>query len=114
MTIACLLRTIAPAIMREMLKALIRELRPRQWAKNIFIFAALVFDEQLTQQEPLIRTIAGFMLLCLISSAVYILNDIADVEADRQHPAKRNRPIAAGQLSVSFALQGTTLLTSLH
>jgi len=90
--------------MREMLKAIIREMRPRQWAKNVFIFAALVFDEQLTQKEPLLRTIAGFILLCLISSAVYIMNDIADVESDRQHPAKRNRPIAAGQLSVPLAL----------
>ena len=90
--------------MREMLKAIIREMRPRQWAKNVFIFAALVFDEQLTQKEPLLRTIAGFILLCLISSAVYIMNDIADVESDRQHPTKRNRPIAAGQLSVPLAL----------
>ncbi len=90
--------------MREMVKAIIREMRPRQWAKNVFIFAALVFDEQLTQKEPLLRTIAGFILLCLISSAVYIMNDIADVESDRQHPAKRNRPIAAGQLSIPLAL----------
>ena len=89
--------------MREMLKALIRAMRPRQWAKNVFIFAALVFDEQLTQRDPLLRTVAGFVLLCLISSAVYILNDIADVEADRQHPTKRNRPIAAGQLSIPIA-----------
>ncbi len=90
--------------MREMLKSIIREMRPRQWAKNVFIFAALVFDEQLTQKEPLLRTIAGFILLCLISSAVYIMNDVADVESDRQHPTKRNRPIAAGQLSVPLAL----------
>ena len=90
--------------MREMLKALIRAMRPRQWAKNVFIFAALVFDEQLTQPDPLLRTVAGFVLLCLISSAVYILNDIADAEADRQHPTKRNRPIAAGQLSIAAAL----------
>ncbi len=90
--------------MREMLKAIIREMRPRQWAKNVFIFAALIFDEQLTQKEPLLRTIAGFILLCLISSAVYIMNDIADVESDRAHPTKRNRPIAAGQLSIPLAL----------
>ncbi len=100
----CLLRIIPPAIMREMLKAIIRAMRPRQWAKNIFIFAALVFDEQLTQRDPLLRTVAGFGLLCAISSAVYLLNDIADAESDRQHPTKRNRPIAAGQLSVPLAL----------
>jgi 4-hydroxybenzoate polyprenyltransferase len=90
--------------MRDMLKALIRAMRPRQWTKNVFIFAALVFDGQLTQRGPLLRTVAGFVLLCLISSAVYIFNDVADVEADRQHPTKRRRPIAAGQLSISFAL----------
>jgi len=90
--------------MREMLKALIRAMRPRQWTKNAFIFAALIFDEQLTQRDPLLRTIAGFILLCLISSAVYLLNDIADVEADRQHPTKRNRPIAAGLLSIPVAV----------
>ena len=90
--------------MREMLKAIIRAMRPRQWAKNVFIFAALVFDEQLTLREPLLRTIAGFVLLCAISSAVYLVNDIVDVESDRQHPTKRNRPIAAGQLSVPLAL----------
>lgn len=104
MLIACLLRESAPVIMREMLKAFIRAMRPRQWVKNVFIFAALAFDEQLTQSEPLLRTIAGFVLLCLISSAVYILNDVADVEADRQHPIKRNRPVAAGQMSISLAL----------
>jgi 4-hydroxybenzoate polyprenyltransferase len=90
--------------MREMLKAIIRAMRPRQWAKNVFIFAALVFDEQLTQREPLLHTVAGFGLLCAISSAVYLLNDVADAESDRQHPTKRNRPIAAGQLSVPLAL----------
>jgi 4-hydroxybenzoate polyprenyltransferase len=90
--------------MREMIKAIIRAMRPRQWAKNVFIFAALVFDEQLTQQEPLLRTIAGFVLLCAISSAVYIMNDVADVESDQQHPTKRNRPIATGQLSIPLAL----------
>ena len=90
--------------MREMPKALIRAMRPRQWTKNVFVFAALVFDEQLTQRDPLLRTVAGFVLLCLISSAVYILNDVADVQSDRLHPKKRNRPIAAGQLSIPVAV----------
>lgn len=97
--------------MREMLKSLIRGMRPRQWTKNVFVFAALVFDEQLTQRDPLLRTVAGFILLCLISSAVYLLNDIADVEADRQHPTKRNRPIAAGQLSIPAALVSAIALS---
>ena len=86
-----------------MLKALIKTMRPRQWTKNVFIFAALVFDKQLLNAESFLRTLAGFGLFCLISSSVYVFNDLADVEADRQHPEKRNRPIAAGVLPVSVA-----------
>ena len=84
-----------------MLKALIKTMRPRQWVtKNIFIFAALVFDKQLFIVDSFLRTLAGFALFCLISSSVYIFNDLADVEADRQHPEKKNRPIASGKLPV--------------
>lgn len=86
-----------------MLNALIKTMRPRQWPKNIFIFAALVFDKQLFEIDAFLRTLAGFALFCLISSSVYIFNDLADVEADRQHPEKKNRPIASGKLPVSAA-----------
>lgn len=86
-----------------MLKALLKTMRPRQWTKNVFIFAALVFDKQLLHAESFLRTLAGFALFCLISSSVYIFNDLADVEADRQHPEKKNRPIASGKLSVNAA-----------
>ena len=86
-----------------MLNALIKTMRPRQWTKNIFIFAALVFDKQLFEIDAFLRTLAGFALFCLISSSVYIFNDLADVEADRQHPEKKNRPIASGKLPVSAA-----------
>jgi 4-hydroxybenzoate polyprenyltransferase len=86
-----------------MLTALLKTMRPRQWTKNIFIFAALVFDKQLLDLESFLRTLAGFALFCLISSCVYIFNDLADVEADRQHPDKKNRPIASGKLPVSAA-----------
>jgi 4-hydroxybenzoate polyprenyltransferase len=78
-------------------------MRPRQWTKNVFIFAALVFDKQLFIVDSFLRTLAGFALFCLISSCVYIFNDLADVEADRQHPEKKNRPIASGKLPVSTA-----------
>ena len=86
-----------------MLPALFKTMRPRQWTKNVFIFAALVFDKQLFVVDSFLRTIAGFALFCLISSSVYIFNDLADVEADRQHPEKKNRPIASGKLPVSTA-----------
>lgn len=86
-----------------MLTALIKTMRPRQWTKNVFIFAALVFDKQLFVVDSFLRTLAGFALFCLISSCVYIFNDLADVESDRQHPEKKNRPIAAGKLPVHIA-----------
>jgi 4-hydroxybenzoate polyprenyltransferase len=86
-----------------MLTALIKTMRPRQWTKNIFIFAALVFDKQLFDVNAFLRTLAGFALFCLISSSVYIFNDIADVEADRQHPEKKNRPIPSGKLPINTA-----------
>ena len=93
-----------------MLKSLLRAMRPRQWAKNVFIFAALVFDEQLARPEPLARTMVGFVMLCLISSSVYLINDIADIEADRRHPVKRTRPIASGELAARAALVAALVL----
>lgn len=86
-----------------MLIALIKTMRPRQWTKNGFVFFALVFDKQLFNAVPFVRTLAGFALFCLISSAVYIFNDLADIESDRQHPDKKNRPLPSGQLSQSVA-----------
>jgi 4-hydroxybenzoate polyprenyltransferase len=94
-----------------MLKALIKAMRPRQWIKNGFVFFALIFDQQLFILEPFLRTLAGFFLFCLISSAVYLFNDIADVEADRNHPEKKFRPIASGQLPINAAWAAALLLT---
>ena len=94
-----------------MLSALIKTMRPRQWTKNGFIFFGLIFDKQLFILEPFLRTVAGFVLFCLISSAVYLFNDIADVEADRNHPEKKFRPIASGKLPVRAALTTGLLLT---
>ena len=86
-----------------MLKALLKTMRPRQWTKNVFIFAALVFDLKLRDPEAILRSLAGFALFCLVSSVVYIINDIFDVEADRRHPVKRSRPIASGALPIPAA-----------
>jgi 4-hydroxybenzoate polyprenyltransferase and related prenyltransferases len=85
-------------------------MRPRQWIKNGFIFFALIFDRQLFMAEPFLRTVVGFFLFCLVSSAVYLFNDIADVEADRNHPEKKNRPIASGKLPVRVAWMSALLL----
>lgn len=94
-----------------MIGAWFRALRPRQWIKNAFVFAALVFDGQLVVTEAFLRTVLGFLLLCLASSTVYLFNDIVDLEADRRHPVKRKRPIASGELSVrAAAVSGALLL----
>ena len=85
-------------------------MRPRQWTKNVFVFAALVFDKQLLIPESFLRTLGGFLLFCLVSSSVYIFNDLADIEADRQHPEKRNRPIPSGKLPIGIAWVAGVLL----
>ena len=86
-------------------------MRIRQWTKNGFVFFALIFDKQLFLIEPFLRTLAGFFLFCLISSAVYLFNDIADIEADRQHPVKKYRPLASGRLPLRLALGAGAILS---
>jgi 4-hydroxybenzoate polyprenyltransferase len=83
--------------------ALIRTMRPRQWTKNVFVFVPLFFDRKLTDPESLLRTLGAFLLFCLMSSAVYVMNDVVDIEKDRQHPTKKNRPLPAGELSPAVA-----------
>lgn len=89
--------------MRGMLKQLLRAMRPRQWIKNLLVFSALLFDQQLFNLGPFSKTVAGFILLCLAASSVYLINDLADAEQDRQHPKKKHRPIASGALPVRSA-----------
>jgi 4-hydroxybenzoate polyprenyltransferase len=86
-----------------MVSAILKTMRPKQWVKNIVIFAALIFDRQLTKVTSLLPTLAGFFLFCFITGVVYIINDLADLEADRKHPEKRFRPLAAGVLPVRVA-----------
>jgi len=93
-----------------MLIGLVKTLRPKQWIKNIFVFAALVFDSKLLMPEPFLRTLAGFFLLCMTSGTVYLINDLADIEKDRQHPKKRLRPLPSGKLSKGVAVAAAILL----
>lgn len=86
------------------LKLLIRTMRPKQWPKNVFVWAALIFDVKLFQPRPFLYTLLAFVLFCLISSAVYIINDLVDIEKDRLHPSKRNRPLASGALRKGVAI----------
>jgi 4-hydroxybenzoate polyprenyltransferase len=83
---------------------LLRTLRPRQWIKNVFVYAALVFDQKLTDWVLLGRTTAAFILFCMISSTVYIINDLVDLEKDKQHPKKKRRALPSGQLKPWFAI----------
>ncbi|MGH2523766.1 MAG: decaprenyl-phosphate phosphoribosyltransferase [Anaerolineales bacterium] len=96
-----------------MLLALLKTMRPRQWTKNAFIFAALVFDHKLLQPTLFVRTLGGFGLLCLLSSTVYLVNDLADIEKDRRHPVKRHRPLPSGQLKKDVAIAAAILLPAL-
>ncbi|NWG34917.1 MAG: decaprenyl-phosphate phosphoribosyltransferase [Chloroflexi bacterium] len=93
-----------------MLKHLFKAMRPRQWTKNGFVFFGLIFDKQLFLPEPFLRTLEGFFLFCLISSSVYLFNDIADIEADRRHPEKKHRPLASGELPVGVATAAAVIL----
>jgi 4-hydroxybenzoate polyprenyltransferase len=100
---------------KDLIANLVKAMRPKQWAKNVVIFAALVFDRQLgwNNPVPLIRTVAGFLIFCLLSGVVYLVNDIQDVEADRVHPRKRFRPIASGALSIRAAWIAAALLLAI-
>ena len=85
------------------MKALLQALRPKQWTKNLLVFAGVLFAQHATDPKLLSRAAAGFVAFSLLASAVYIVNDLKDVDADRLHPKKRHRPIASGALSPAVA-----------
>jgi 4-hydroxybenzoate polyprenyltransferase len=88
---------------------LLKTMRPKQWTKNAFFFAALVFDAKLLDLTYLLPSIAGFILLCLTSGTVYLLNDLVDMEKDRLHPIKRDRPLPSGRLPRPMAMVAVAL-----
>jgi 4-hydroxybenzoate polyprenyltransferase len=94
---------------------LLRAMRPRQWVKNAFVFAAIAFSEARlwrfwNDPEPLLRVIGAFVAFCLAASAIYLVNDLVDIEKDRAHPRKRNRPLASGRLSPAVAVFAAVVL----
>lgn len=91
--------------------ALFEAMRPSQWTKNLFVFAGLVFGRQITNLSALEESVAAFCIFCLLSASVYLLNDVADREKDRQHPTKQRRPIASGRLSPQVAVAAAVALT---
>lgn len=84
-------------------RGVIRTVRPQQWVKNLFVLAPVVFAKNLTHPSIIIRGLGAFGVFCLLAGAVYTMNDIVDVEADRAHPVKRNRPIASGRVPIGVA-----------
>lgn len=90
--------------MAQILYLILKTARPRQWLKNVAVFAALVFSGFLFWPDFVLRVLFAFLLFCGMSSVVYILNDIVDAPADRKHPYKRKRPIASGDLSLPYAV----------
>ena len=93
------------------MKYYIKVARPRNWLKNVFVFVPLFFSMEVSKAGKLIATLLAFITFCLISSAVYICNDIADRKADAAHPIKKSRPIASGSLSVKNAALFAGILT---
>lgn len=96
-----------------MILHLIRLIRPKQWIKNFFVFAPLLFSRHVFHLDYLFLSISAFFIFSLASSAVYIINDILDVESDRVHPKKKYRPIASGELSVKQALVFLVVLVAI-
>src|SRR5690606_20331297 len=84
--------------------AAVKQLRPKQWAKNVFLLAALLFSRRFFDPDALLHVAMGVAAFCLVSSSGYVLNDLLDREADRLHPKKRHRPIASGALPVPMAV----------
>lgn len=93
-----------------MLRALIRTMRPKQWAKNVFVFAGIFFDGRLGDPRRLLHSLAAFAIFCLLSGAVYLINDLVDIDKDRVHPHKRFRPLPSGALSPGVAKAAAAIL----
>ncbi|MGI6277928.1 MAG: decaprenyl-phosphate phosphoribosyltransferase, partial [Brevefilum fermentans] len=96
--------------MSNQLHNIVKTMRPKQWLKNVFVFAGLVFDRQLFSLASFLLTLAAAFLFCLASSMIYIINDLVDIEFDRQHPIKKHRPLASGALSQRSAIIALVML----
>lgn len=96
-----------------LLRAFLANLRPRQWTKNLLLFAGVIFAQKLGHPACVLRAVAGAVVFCFASGVIYVFNDIADRELDRQHPHKRLRPIASGRLPVGYAVRAGLVLLGL-
>jgi len=87
-----------------MLISILESFRPKQWIKNLFVFAVLIFSRNLSNAQLLNKTIEAFVIFCLLSSACYLVNDIVDIRNDQRHPVKSKRPIPSGRLPIGVAI----------
>jgi 4-hydroxybenzoate polyprenyltransferase len=94
------------------MKALIISLRPRQWIKNFFVFVPLIYSKYLFDVDRFVKCLEAFIIFCLISGAVYLINDIGDRDQDKIHPEKCKRPIARGDLKVGTAAKSSAVLVA--
>ena len=94
------------------LKAVFVSLRPKQWTKNLLVFAGILFSQNFFVLPMLVSTIAAFVIFCFLSGAVYIFNDVTDIEKDKKHPLKSKRPLASGELSVKNALVAVAVIVA--
>ncbi len=101
-----------PASVRPMALNLVLSLRPSQWTKNLIIFLPLLLAQRLLDGQAVLYAIAAFVIFCGLSGVVYLINDVADREADRRHPVKQHRPIASGALTVAAAIGWTVVIAT--
>ena len=92
---------------------LLLSMRPKQWTKNVLLFGGIVFSRHLFEADSFVRALLGFFVFCVLSGFVYVLNDVTDVEKDKKHPEKQDRPIASGALAPAFALPASAVLAAL-
>jgi len=93
-----------------MLANYIAALRPRQWIKNIVLFAGLIFSQNVFAVPLLLKSLAAFATFCLLASSIYLINDVKDIESDRNHPVKKERPIASGKIKPGSAIALAVIL----
>lgn len=91
-------------------KGLLVEMRPQEWAKNLLVFSGVIFSKSLTDPHNILLSLLGFAVFCAASSAIYLFNDLCDIRADREHPAKCLRPLASGSLNINVARAGMVAL----
>jgi 4-hydroxybenzoate polyprenyltransferase len=106
-------RTDSPAVTRPLAVSLLLSLRPEQWTKNLFVLGPLMFGQRLLDSASVLKALAAFAIFCGLSGVVYLINDVADRDADRRHPLKKRRPIASGALPVRAALSAAAVLTAI-